>query len=110
MPYVVTEPCIGKKDRACCEVCPADAFYNNPDKSLNEKVGRPAPKDDDYGMLFINPNECLHCGACQPECPVEAIYEDSSVPVEWSDYIQLAEKIANSYSKEDLEKHHATGK
>ena len=108
MPYVVTAPCIGSKKRACCEVCPADAFYENKDKSLNDKVGRPAPSDGDDGMLFINPNECLHCGACESECPVEAIYEDSNVPEKWSEYVELAAKIVSSTSPEELEKKHVT--
>ena len=106
MPYVVTEPCIGKKNRACSEVCPADAFYDNKDKSLNDKVGRPAPKAGDDGMLFINPNDCLHCGACESECPNEAIFEDSSVPEKWSEYVQLAANTANSKSPDELAKMH----
>ena len=104
MAYVVTEPCIGNKCRTCSEVCPADAFYDNNDKSLNEKVGRPAAKDGDDGMLFINPNECLHCGACESECPNGAIFEDSSVPEKWSEYVGIATKIVDSTSPEELEK------
>ena len=108
MAYVVAEPCIGNKKRACSEVCPADAFYEHNDKSLNEKVGRPASKDGDDGMLFINPNDCLHCGACESECPNEAIFEDNSVPEKWSEYVGMPTKIISSISPEELEKKHVT--
>jgi len=40
-------------------------------------------------MLYINPEECIDCGACVPECPVEAIFPDHSVPVEWTEFIPL---------------------
>ena len=56
MPYVIAEPCIGVKDRACVEVCPVDCIY-----------------EDDL-MLYIHPDECIDCGACEPECPVTAIF------------------------------------
>lgn len=108
MCYVITEPCIGKKERACCEVCPTDAFFDNPDKSLNDKTGHAPAKEGDFGMLFINPNICIHCGACESECPVEAIYEDSNVPEKWSGYVELAAKTANDTPPEELEKRHVT--
>jgi len=62
MAYIVTEPCIGTKDTACVAVCPVDCFYDIGD------------------MLVIDPDECIDCGACEPECPVEAIFEESAVP------------------------------
>ena len=59
MPYVVTESCIKWKYMDCCEVCPVDCFYEG------------------ENMLVINPDECIDCGVCEPECPAEAIIPDS---------------------------------
>jgi ferredoxin len=56
MPYVITEPCIGTKDASCVEVCPVDCIYEG---------------EDQY---YIHPDECIDCGACEPECPVTAIF------------------------------------
>ena len=59
MPYVVTEACIKCKYTDCVEVCPVDCFYEG------------------ENMLIIDPDECIDCGVCEPECPVEAIIPDS---------------------------------
>ena len=72
MTYVITEPCIGEKNTACTEVCPVDCIYEVEDQFL------------------INPEECIECGACAPECPVEAIYPDDEVPEEMEQYITKA--------------------
>ncbi len=69
MAYVVTEPCIGTKDNSCVGVCPVDCFY------------------EDAQQLYIHPDECTDCGACEPECPVEAIFMADSVPDKWKSYI-----------------------
>ena len=75
MAMVVTEPCIGCKDKACMVPCPVECFH------------------EDNAMLYIDPDECIDCGACVPECPVEAIYYEDDVPPQWKSYIQLnAEK------------------
>ena len=67
MPYVVTESCIKCKYMDCCEVCPVDCFYEG------------------ENMLVINPDECIDCGVCEPECPAEAIIPDSDSNSEkWS--------------------------
>ncbi len=71
MPYVVTEPCIGEKDKSCQTVCPVDCIYEGDE------------------MVFINPNECIDCGLCEPECPVTAIFVDSDVPENWRKYIEI---------------------
>ena len=63
MPYVITEACIGTKDRACVDVCPVDCIYEGPDQ------------------LYIHPDECIDCGACEPECPVTAIFPEEDVPL-----------------------------
>ena len=72
MPFVITEPCINVKDKACVDVCPVDCIYD-----LN--------KD----QLFINPDECIECGACQPVCPVNAIFPDAEVPDNQKAYIEI---------------------
>jgi NAD-dependent dihydropyrimidine dehydrogenase PreA subunit len=69
MTYVITEPCIGTKDQSCVEVCPVDCIYDGGDQFL------------------INPEECIDCGACEPECPVEAIYPEDEVPEEMQSYV-----------------------
>jgi ferredoxin len=76
MAFVVTEPCKGCKYTDCVVVCPMDCFYEGDD------------------MLFIDPVECIDCGACESECPVNAIYSDSDVPGKWESYIALnAERV-----------------
>lgn len=77
--YVITEPCIGTKDTACVDVCPVDCIHPRKDE----------PGYVDSTMLFIDPDACIDCGACQPACPVEAIYRDEDVPKKWQDYIAL---------------------
>ena len=59
MPYIVTESCIKCKYTDCVEVCPVDCFYEG------------------ENMLVIHPDECIDCGVCEPECPIEAIVPDS---------------------------------
>lgn len=77
--YVITEPCIGTKDTACVDVCPVDCIHPRKDEKEHEESE----------MLFINPDECINCGACQPACPVEAIFQDEDVPEDWKKYIQI---------------------
>lgn len=69
MTYVIAEPCIDVMDRACVEECPVDCIYEG---------GR---------SLYIHPDECVDCGACEPVCPVEAIYYEADVPAQWEEYI-----------------------
>ncbi|KIQ17487.1 ferredoxin [Rhodococcus sp. MEB064] len=69
MTYVVAEPCVDVLDRACIEECPVDCMYQG-DR-----------------MLYIHPDECVDCGACEPVCPVEAIFYEEDVPAQWSAYI-----------------------
>lgn len=79
MAYVVTEPCIQCKYTNCAAVCPVDAFREGPN------------------FLVIDPLECIDCDACVSECPVEAIYPDDEVPEKWEDYIDLNERLAESW-------------
>src|SRR5882724_9420872 len=76
MAYIICEPCIGVKDKACVEICPVDCIYEG-------------EKDGFADMLYIHPDECIDCGVCQPECPVNAIYPEDDVPEEWTQYIQI---------------------
>ena len=69
MTYIIAEPCIGTKDRSCVDVCPVDCIY----------------EDDD--QLWIHPDECIDCGACEPECPVTAIFPEEDTPPKWTEYI-----------------------
>ena len=71
MAYVVTEPCFGCKYTDCVVVCPVDCFHEG------------------QQMLYIDPLECIHCGFCVTECPVEAIFPEDNVPDEWQEYIAL---------------------
>ena len=71
MTYIIAEPCVGVKDTACVEVCPVDCIHG---------------KDEDT-QLFINPEECIDCGACEPACPVQAIFPEEEVPEKWKAFI-----------------------
>ena len=90
MTYIIVEPCVGTCDTACVEVCPVDCIHGPYDKEgagAEAKVDGFVPKDED--MLYIDPEECIDCGACEPECPVEAIFEESEVPEEWHKYSKI---------------------
>jgi NAD-dependent dihydropyrimidine dehydrogenase PreA subunit len=69
--YVIGEPCIDVKDRSCVDVCPVDCIH---------EVGR---------MLVIDPEECIDCGACEPECPVEAIFPEDALPDKWREFTPI---------------------
>ena len=71
MSYVISDPCIDVKDKACVEVCPVDCIYEGPHQ------------------LFIHPDECIDCGACEPVCPVTAIFTDDEVPEASKPFIEL---------------------
>ena len=81
MPHVICEPCVDVCDTACVEVCPVDCIHPT----------REEWKDDDPKgkQLYIHPEECIDCGACLPECPVEAIFEEDDVPEKWEKYIKI---------------------
>ncbi len=109
MAYVVTVNCLGTKDRSCVEVCPVDCFYNIKKQTYNDKFNR-EPKGDDVGMLMIHPDECIHCGACETECPVEAIYEDSGVPENLKEFVQINASETSALSDEELDSCRCTSK
>ena len=70
MTYVIAQPCVDVKDRACVDECPVDCIY---------ECAR---------TLYIHPDECVDCGACEPVCPTEAIFYEDDLPDQWSDYFQ----------------------
>ena len=71
MTYIIAEPCIDVKDKSCIDVCPVDCIH-------------------EYDrMLVIDPEECIDCGACEPECPVEAIYPEDALPDKWEPFVKI---------------------
>ena len=77
MPHVVTGACFGCKYTDCVVVCPADCFHEGD------------------SMLYIDPDECIDCCNCVPECPVEAIYADHEVPEEMTPFIELNREMSH---------------
>ena len=93
MAYIIAEPCVSVCDTACVEVCPVDCIHGPeyPDKDRGEEIKGMA---DLTGIqLYIDPEECIDCGACEPECPVSAIFEESETPSEWEKYIEINSKF-----------------
>ena len=70
VPYVIAQPCVDLKDKACIDECPVDCIYEG------------------QRSLYIHPDECVDCGACEPVCPVEAIFYEDVVPGDWTDYLK----------------------
>src|SRR5699024_10513158 len=71
MTYIIAEPCVDVKDKSCVDECPVDCIYEG------------------ERMLYIHPDECVDCGACEPVCPVEAIFYEDDVPEQWSIYYDV---------------------
>jgi NAD-dependent dihydropyrimidine dehydrogenase PreA subunit len=78
MAYVIAEPCIGTKDTACVDACPVDCIHPKKDESQFEGADQ----------LFIDPVECIDCGACVPVCPVSAIFALDDLPEKWKAYTE----------------------
>jgi ferredoxin len=76
MAYVIAEPCIGTKDTACVDACPVDCIHPKKEDS----------RFADAEMLYIDPVECIDCGACVPVCPVSAIFALDDLPEKWTDF------------------------
>ncbi len=83
MTYVITESCIKCKYTDCVEVCPVDCFYEG------------------ENMLVINPDECIDCGVCEPECPVEAIKPESEDNISWQ---EINREYSNKWPNISLKK------
>ena len=76
MTYVVAEPCVNCKYTDCVDVCPVDCFFEG------------------ENFLAINPDECIDCGACVPECPTEAIFEETELPEKWAEWTDINARLA----------------
>ena len=79
MTYVVVENCIKCKYTDCVEVCPVDCFHEGPN------------------MLAIDPDECIDCTLCEPECPVDAIFADDEVPEGQEQFLALNEELSQEW-------------
>src|SRR5476651_1418478 len=79
MTHVVTESCIKCKYTDCVEVCPVDCFREGPN------------------MLVIDPDECIDCALCEPECPVNAIYAEDDLPADQKDFIALNAELSQQW-------------
>ena len=76
MTYVIGEPCIDEMDKSCIDVCPVDCIHET-DR-----------------MLVVDPEECIDCGACEPECPVEAILPLEAIPADWTPFVAINAAIS----------------
>jgi NAD-dependent dihydropyrimidine dehydrogenase PreA subunit len=79
MAYVIAEPCVGVKDTACVDACPVDCIHPKKDAS----------DFDAETQLYIDPMECIDCGACVPVCPVSAIFSLEDLPKQWDRFEQV---------------------
>jgi len=76
-PYIIMQPCIGTKDASCVDACPVYCIHPTTDEPEYELVDH----------LHINPDECIECSACEPACPLSAIFEESALPKEGQSWI-----------------------
>lgn len=79
MTFVVTENCIKCKYTDCVEVCPVDCFYEGPN------------------FLAINPDECIDCALCEPECPVNAILSEDDLPPESQQFLEINARLSKKW-------------
>ncbi len=79
MTFVVTESCIKCKYTDCVEVCPVDCFHEGPN------------------FLVIDPEECIDCTLCEPECPVEAIYSEDELPPDQKQFLELNAELSKDW-------------
>ncbi|MBL6683370.1 MAG: ferredoxin family protein [SAR86 cluster bacterium] len=79
MAFIVTDSCIECKHTDCVEVCPVDCFYEG------------------ENFLVINPDECIDCGLCEPECPVDAIFSEDELPADQIKFIEINEELSKKW-------------
>jgi ferredoxin len=85
MAYVVAEPCVKCKYTDCVAVCPVECFYEG------------------KNSLVIQPDECIDCGACEPECPTTAIFEESALPEKWAPFKELNAVLSGAKTPGDAD-------
>jgi len=85
MAYIVADPCVKCKYTDCVAVCPVDCFYEG------------------ANFLVIHPDECIDCGACEPECPTTAIFEEGDLPEKWNPYISINAVLSGAAEKDDAD-------
>lgn len=88
MTYIIAEPCVTTKDTACVDVCPVECIYE----------AEPQPGTLNLPM-FIHPDECIDCGACEPECPVDAIFTEDDLPEKWAAFTQANADLAAAHDQ-----------
>lgn len=79
MAFVIAKPCIEVKDTACVDACPVDCIHPRKDE----------PGFAEADQLYIDPLECIDCGACVPVCPVSAIFSDGDLPDNWARFEKI---------------------
>ncbi len=86
MTFLVTESCVKCKYTDCVEVCPVDCFYEGPN------------------FLVIDPDECIDCGLCEPECPVKAICSEDELPTSQEPFKDLNAQLAKKWKENNITK------
>jgi len=86
MAYIVGDACIKCKYTDCVAVCPVDCFYEG------------------ENCLVINPDECIHCGACEPECPTNAIYDEDDLPEKWKPFVEINALLSGAKEPADVDR------
>ncbi|TXD40785.1 ferredoxin family protein [Lujinxingia vulgaris] len=95
MAFIIAEPCVGYCDTSCVEVCPVDCIHGPmPVEEIQELKAAGEEAQLAKIQLYIDPDICIDCGACEPECPVEAIFEEDELPSKWAEF---AEKNAEFF-------------
>ena len=89
MTFIIVDPCVGTCDTACVDVCPVDCIHGPFDKTGAGAEVHADGFNPEGLQLYIDPEECIDCAACEPESPVEAIYAEDEVPEEWDKYIKI---------------------
>lgn len=79
MTFVVADPCVKCKYTDCVDVCPVDCFHEG------------------KNFLVIDPDECIDCGACEPECPTTAIFAEDDLPEKWSAYTEINARLTKKW-------------